>query len=1109
MAGHSYSRTIAFLAVGLLLLVRSGLAQTTSLSGRVTDAATGKPLPFASVYLNATTRGTTTDEQGRFDLPNVPLGTIEVVSSFLGYQTARQTLRLDQARPATLAFALTPDSRVLADVTVRANRKNRTWERQFRQFRRQLLGDPFGSQCQITNSFVLSFTEEKGHLIATATAPLIIENQALGYRLYYDLQRFDGSLVKVYYAGASRFEPLTPADDRQAERYHRNRMQAYLGSLRHLMASLISGTHEQNDFQVYYEDITKPMGPINGQPLLYEAIHKYKRLTPVTVATLIQPGRLPFERRLETARPLVVFYTRATSTFSPYRDARYAYSQLTLPQGWSQLATDGLITVPNGLEASGSLADDRLSTQMPADWKLTGLPGQTQPGDEASQTFITQGKLLPPDQRLERIAADFTSHYGQLGPTAYAHIDKPFYLTGDRLWFSVYLLDTPTHRRPAGETAAQADLLTPSGQLVQHQWLHVAEGRGVGNFRLSDTLGSGLYRLRVYTDEDDRQFRPAFERSVAIYNALDRSARPARETAMAKQVVAEPARTNGLSLSVDLSTDTSRLAITMDGGAQQRPDSVYLLIQQRGQLVDQQKVLLQAGRAQLSIPVLRLPPGLVQLRLYNDVARLQAERLVVVPDRLPPVAVTMTTPKARYQPRESVSLTISLNDGGRPAVAALSVSITDADQVPPDTAADDLPTHLFLTGELSEPIRLSNDYLKTNRPDLHQRLSQQLARQQWRRMGGIHDAGWLGGVSIMGQVLNAAGLPIPDAQLVVASTSAAQYFVNSVGADQQGRFRLAGLAVKDTLPLLVQFTDRQFKSLPVTDTRLVLQRPGMIWPRTSADTLVDWERLSAVLAAARLRQEADPGQYRQKAARQLAEVNVSARKQADPRDAVRGMSLHGKADATVTFSGNTTQFSNLYEMMRGQVSGVSVMQLASSESSNGYAVTIRGINSLQSSTEPLYLMDGMPITGDPSTALFGFSPNDIERIEVLKNAGSVGMYGVRGGNGVIAFYSKRSASEPSGPGRQKTAQSLQLIGYPSVPPAFTVPRYEAGVAPAEGSPVDRRDVLYWKPIAQTDSNGQTRLLFPLSDVVRTVRVTVQGITQDGRPVAATQLIQVQ
>lgn len=169
------------------------------------------------------------------------------------------------------------------------------------------------------------------------------------------------------------------------------------------------------------------------------------------------------------------------------------------------------------------------------------------------------------------------------------------------------------------------------------------------------------------------------------------------------------------------------------------------------------------------------------------------------------------------------------------------------------------------------------------------------------------------------------------------------------------------------------------------------------------------------------------------------------------------------------------------------------------------------MSSFKSGNQPLFLMDGMPIQDDDGTALLNFNPGDIERVELLKNAGTVGIYGVRAGNGVIAFYTKRWRPGQDNGKAGGNGQTIQLIGYPSVQREFYVPRYEHPdeVQPDILARVDRRDVLYWKPLMQTDANGQTRLLFPLSDVVRTLRLTVQGVTSEGRPVVSVRLLRVQ
>jgi TonB-dependent SusC/RagA subfamily outer membrane receptor len=58
------------------------------------------------------------------------------------------------------------------------------------------------------------------------------------------------------------------------------------------------------------------------------------------------------------------------------------------------------------------------------------------------------------------------------------------------------------------------------------------------------------------------------------------------------------------------------------------------------------------------------------------------------------------------------------------------------------------------------------------------------------------------------------------------------------------------------------------------------------------------------------------------------------------------------------------------------------------------------------STEPLYVVDGMPVAAEPGGALKWLAPSDIQRIEVLKDPASTAFYGSRGANGVIVVTTK-------------------------------------------------------------------------------------------------------
>ncbi|GAB4056085.1 hypothetical protein GCM10028810_70910 [Spirosoma litoris] len=1159
--------------------------QTTAvLTGYITDAITGKPMPFANVYVNGSMRGAVTDEKGAYTLAGIPLGTVEIAASFVGYQPATQKIRFDNTAAQKAIFALKPSEQTLDAVTVRGNPKQ--WERHLRQFKKQLFGEPFGSQCLLVNSEVLNFKEDKDHLYATASEPLITENQALGYRLIYALQHFDATASgNVYSAGSARFEELKPENERQASRFQRNRLMAYKGSIRHLMASLIDNTFEQAGFMVYQEDLTKAISIEQRAITLSAMVNDYKRLVSVKPATLIQPGRLPSERKLVSPSKLIVFYTNATSGFSPYPDARYAYTEMRLPSGQLQMTVDGLITMPEGMEAKGSMGNDRLSTMLPADWK----PGSNEKESLLTNQLVTQGKIVPPDARLERITKAFNERFKLLAPTLFVHIDKPFYATGDRLWMSTYCLDAASYQRATGEKALHVDLLTATGKLVQHQWVRIVDGRGEGNFRLSDTLLTGTYRLRAYTDEDDAQRRPAFERSVTIYNLVrnegavrtDSVAQPldiqllpeggrwiaglparlgvkivqptgqglpisgrivddlGAEVASFKtnpqgmgSVLMEPKplrtyyadvtytnqlqhvslpkpETEGLLLSADAISDTSRLALTILSTNRAAIDSAYVLIQQHGRVIDQRKILLQNGVAKVSLPMMSWLPGLTQVTLYDASASPQAERLIFVPEFTAPVRVLMGVNKTNYQPRESVTLSLNLSDNGLPTLAALSTSITDAGSVPADTAEATLSAHLLLTGELRGRIENPNQYVLKPSAESRRALDDLLLTQGWRRVSGTPETDSLGGISLRGRLVNAKSQPIPGAQIIVASIGLGQSFAKSAGADEQGRFRLAGLAIADTTQLLTRITDRQLRNLSSKEAFLVQEAIGKGWESGRLMGAPNWSTLRAQLEASRTRQEANTDFYRDKTAKVLQEVSVRAQKIDKRPEDIQMRSLHNEADAVIVVDEKSPVFQNLYEMLQGRLTGVTVKRIGAAVPLS-YNVSIRGTTSFNMGSQPLYLMDGMPIEDPYGTALFFFSSTDIERIEVLKSASTTGIYGARGGNGVIAFYTKSARSMQANAKPKESMKPIQFIGYPSVQREFYVPRYNTEVATDSiTGAVDYRDVLYWKPLMQTDSKGHSQLRFPLSDVVRTVRVVVQGITADGRPVLGVQLIRVQ
>ncbi len=99
----------------------------------------------------------------------------------------------------------------------------------------------------------------------------------------------------------------------------------------------------------------------------------------------------------------------------------------------------------------------------------------------------------------------------------------------------------------------------------------------------------------------------------------------------------------------------------------------------------------------------------------------------------------------------------------------------------------------------------------------------------------------------------------------------------------------------------------------------------------------------------------------------------------------------------------TTPTAAFDQALQGQVPDLTVLS-STGEPSVAATLSIRGTNSINSGTAPLYILDGIPIASSDFNAI---NPADIESISVLKDASSTSIYGSRAANGVIVITTKR------------------------------------------------------------------------------------------------------
>lgn len=166
--------------------------------------------------------------------------------------------------------------------------------------------------------------------------------------------------------------------------------------------------------------------------------------------------------------------------------------------------------------------------------------------------------------------------------------------------------------------------------------------------------------------------------------------------------------------------------------------------------------------------------------------------------------------------------------------------------------------------------------------------------------------------------------------------------------------------------------------------------------------------------------------------------------------------------------------------LQGRVSGLMIT------SSNGlpgssFSVMLRGRNSIDGKNDPLYIVDGVPFVSEPlnqftsangeQSPLASINPNDIERIDILKDADATAIYGSRGANGVILITTKKGTSGTTRfsfnvtSGGSKVVNMLDMLSTEE----YLKMRKEAfandGRTPDEGT---APDLMVWDQKAQTD-----------------------------------------
>lgn len=489
-----------------------------------------------------------------------------------------------------------------------------------------------------------------------------------------------------------------------------------------------------------------------------------------------------------------------------------------------------------------------------------------------------------------------------------------------------------------------------------------------------------------------------------------------------------------------------------------------------------------------TIPKKRFNRGILQLTLFSADYQPVAERLVFINKN--DLDLTIKVDKATYGKRQKVMMDLAALDSGKAGRAALSVAVTNESVIPFDDINETtILSNLLLTSDLKGYIEKPGYYFtepRTTQKDAH--LDNLMLTQGWRRYSwkSIINNSYPNttynaerNITLSGRVVNANGSPVVGGSVILLPAKGNVAITDTV-TNKEGRFSFPGLNFNDSTTFVLQARNVKGKKNVYIE---IDELPRELVTRNKNAASLEVNVNQSLIAYLKKRRD-DFDEMRKngllRKSIMLAEVKVAEKRPVLTNSS--NLNGAGNADAIIK-ADRLMNCLNLAQCLQGLVAGIIIQ--------NGIAYSTRSMYSSFSGLVPMQLIiDGMYV--DP-TYLSIIPPQDVESIEVLKSAGNVAIYGIRGGGGVLIINTKRGERNLSYRRLSPGIASYKPQGIFS-PREFYSPQYPD---PKTGEALDRRNTVYWNPDIITDENGKASFSFYTADEPGTYKVVAEGLDSKG------------
>jgi hypothetical protein len=492
----------------------------------------------------------------------------------------------------------------------------------------------------------------------------------------------------------------------------------------------------------------------------------------------------------------------------------------------------------------------------------------------------------------------------------------------------------------------------------------------------------------------------------------------------------------------------------------------------------------------LSFETSKFPSGVTQILLLDQDMKPLSERLVFF-DSNDQADVQVNSDRENYDKRQQVTARVKVTGAkGEPARGSFSVSVTDDNDIRPDSAMNILTT-LLLTSDIRGHINDPAWYFQKNNPEAARDLDLVMLTNGWRRydipeaIAGRYSYPAFpvkNGMEITGRVKSLVlGKPVAGG-VVSAFSWKAGYFDETL-SDSLGRFAFKGIEYQDSTIFVIQALDKKGKP----EVELLVNNdfiPGIsaLPPTVSSaaeKTISEQENISSYITKADTKYTMENGMR----TIYIEEVIIKG-KAPEKKDYSFSYYMPKGNQPSI----NMIDYEQIEEMHPMSVSEI-IEHIPFTTVIGGKVVIQRMSYSLNGMVPAVLVLDDM-IIHDYDIDMI--DPYSIERVAVLTGS-QTSILGGDGAGGAIVITTRKSFIP-----FKTQVYNIKAVTPPGYqkPDEFYSPRYETE-EDRERGPRDLRTTIYWNPDVVISPEGEATFDFYSADTPSTYTLLIQGVTSDG------------